>query len=54
MPGIHDKNSNPLRPLSAAYTANFLSGTAAPEMIISSFNNDNLLKFLPSFIIIPS
>ena len=54
VPGIQKRNSNPLRPLSAANSDNFLSFTPVPEIITSEFRIDNLLKFLPSFMTTPS
>jgi hypothetical protein len=54
VPGIQDKNSNPLKLFSAAKSDNFLSKTAVPEMIMFEFNTDNRLKFFPSLIITPS
>ena len=48
------KIQNHLNYYSAAKSDNFLSKTAAPEIIISEFKIDNLLKFFPSLITTPS
>ena len=54
LPGMHDKNSNPLNSFFKANSDNVLSKTALPAIIISSPNKDVLLKFLLNFITTPS
>ena len=54
VPGIHDKNSNPLKLFCIAKSDTFLSNTAAPAIKISSPSKDKLLKFLLNFITTPS
>ena len=54
LPGIQDKNSNPLMLFSFANSDNFLSITPLPAIIVFSFNKDILEKFLFNFIIVPS
>ena len=53
VPGIQDKNSNPLKLFSKAKFDKVLSKTALPAIIISSFNNEILLKFLLNLITTP-
>ena len=53
VPGIPDKNSNPLRPLLIAKSDKVLSKTALPAITTSSPKSDMLLKFFPNFITIP-
>ena len=53
VPGIHDKNSKPPKLFSIANSDNDLSVTALPAIIISSFNNEILLKLLVSLMTTP-
>ena len=54
VPGIQDKNSNPLRLFFTAKSDKDLSVTALPAIITSSPRSEILLKFFPNFITIPS
>ena len=54
VPGMHDKNSKPLKLFSDAKSDNDLSKTALPAIIISSSSNERLLKFLPNLMTTPS
>ena len=54
VPGIHDKNSNPLILFSKANSDNFLSVQALPATIISFGNNEILENFFANLITIPS
>ena len=54
VPGIQDKNSNPLKLFCIAKLDNCLSKTELPAIIMSSFKRDKLLKFLDNFITTPS
>ena len=54
VPGIHDKNSNPLKLFSIAKSDNDLSKTLLPAIIVFSFNNEVLEKFLLNLITAPS
>ena len=54
MPGIQDKNSNPLRLFFVAKSYKDLSITALPAIITSSPRSEILLKFFPNFITVPS
>ena len=54
VPGIHDKNSKPLRLLLIAKSDKILSETALPAIITSSPKRDMLLKDFPSFTTTPS
>ena len=53
-PGIHDRNSNPLKWFLRAKLDKLLSDTALPAIIISLPCNVILLKFLPNLITTPS
>ena len=46
VPGIQDKNSNPVKLLFIAKSVKDLSKAALPAIIISSPSNEILLKFL--------
>ena len=54
VPGIHDKNSKPPKPLKMANSDNDLSLTALPAIIISSDNKEILLKLFNNLITTPS
>ena len=54
VPGIHDKNSKPPKPLLIANSDSDLSLTALPAIIMSSLKRETLLKFLLNFITTPS
>ena len=54
MPGIHDKNSKPLKLLLIANADSDLSLTELPAIIISSDNKEILLKLFNNFITTPS
>ena len=54
VPGIHDKNSKPPKPLLVANSDSDLSLTALPAIIISSVNNEILLKLFNNLITTPS
>ena len=54
VPGIQDKNSNPLNSFLRAKSDKLLSKTALPAIIISSPSKDMLLKFLFNLITTPS
>ena len=54
VPGIPDKNSNPLKLLFVAKSDKALSKTALPAIIIFSPSKEILLKFLLSLITTPS
>ena len=54
MPGIHDRNSKPLKLFSKAKLDKLLSNTALPAIIISSPCNVILQKFLPNLMTTPS
>ena len=54
LPGIQDKNSNPLMLFSFANSDKFLSITPLPATIVVSSNKDILEKFLFNFITVPS
>ena len=54
VPGIHDKNSKPLKLLLIAKSDNDLSRTALPAIIIFSPSKEILLKFFPNLITTPS
>ena len=54
VPGIHDKNSKPPKPLLMANSDSDLSLTALPAIIISSDNKEILLKLFNNLITTPS
>ena len=54
MPGIQDKNSNPPKLFFKANSDSDLSKAPLPAIIVFSFSNEILEKFLPNFITVPS
>ena len=54
VPGIHDRNSKPLKLFLKAKLDKLLSSTPLPAIIISSLCNVILLKFFPNLITTPS
>ena len=54
VPGMHERNSKPLRWFSHANSDNFLSDMMLPAIIISLLSIDKFEKFLPNLITAPS